>query len=93
MTSHVNYRCPTGRAVPARVVPPRAAVPDGSCMWRARAWPPAQEHGVPCVPRAAREQRTGRKLGFGVMERGREEQRHLGEGKGRAAPSGRVGRS
>jgi hypothetical protein len=40
---------------------------------------PAQEHGVPCVPRAAREQRTRRKLGFGVMGRGREEQRRLGE--------------
>jgi hypothetical protein len=66
-----EYRCPTGRAVPSRAV-----VPDGPCLWRTRAWPPAQEHGV---PRAAREQRTGRKLMFGVMERGWDEQRRLGE--------------
>jgi hypothetical protein len=57
------------RAVPCQ--PRRAATP-----WVVG---PVQEHGVPCVPRAAREQRTGRKLGFGVMGRGREEQRRLGE--------------
>jgi hypothetical protein len=43
-----RYRCPTGHAVSARVVPPRAAVPDGPCLWRARAWPLAQ--GTTCGP-------------------------------------------